>query len=186
MKYLIAFTLLIATLSLHGQNIERRGFVIGLGIGGGIIDIQDSGAESTLDKTTGALSLPNLQMGFMLSERTALLVSIPGAIYEHDGRDRSFEAFIPSLQHWVGDNWWVRGGVGLAMDMPALYDLKDLDDPEFNIGYAMAASTGVELVQRGSFALDLQGRIQYGRAYLDNDAHRDGLIMTVGLGFTWY
>ena len=109
MKYLIAFTLLIATLSLQGQNIERRGFVIGLGIGGGIINIQDSGAESTLDETDGTLSLPNLQMGFMLSDRTALLASIPGAIYKYDGRDRSFEAFIPSVQHWVSDNWWVRG-----------------------------------------------------------------------------
>lgn len=189
MKKLLLITFLFSGLSLLGQNnnsIERKGFVIGFGIGGGIISVSDSYQETPFDKASGGLSLPNLKIGFMLSEKTALLATFPGMIYEYDGKDRSFEAFLPSLQYWVQDRWWVNGGVGLAMDFPAFYEVDDFKDEDFNFGCAVAVSTGYEIVQTKKFALDIQSRLHLGRVYLENDAHRDGVAFEIGLGFNWY
>ena len=166
--------------------VQREGFVIGFGIGGGVISVSDSYQEVAFDKASGGISLPNLKIGLMLSDRLALLATFPGMIYEHEGKDRSFEAFIPSLQYWVGDRWWINGGIGLAMDFPALYEVDDFKDEEWNFGCAVAASAGYELIQREKFVLDLQTKIHLGRTFLDNDAYRDGVAFTIGLGFNWY
>ena len=193
MKRMPLFFVLIAVLftgSLFAQEaptgVERKGFVIGLGVGVGAISIADSNAETPFDEAQGGLSLPNLKIGFMLSDRMALLATFPGMIYEVDDRDRSFEAFIPSLQYWVNDRLWVNGGIGLAMDFPALYDMKGLEGDQFNLGCAVAVSAGFELVQRKNFALDLQSKIHLGRVFLDNDIERDAASFSVGVGFNWY
>lgn len=186
MRYIFLITSLFAAWSMSGQELERRGFVIGLGLGAGMIDIQDHGTETAFAATPGVLSLPNLKIGFMLSERTALLATFPGAIYEYEGRDRSFEAFLPTIQHWVGKRWWINGGAGLAMDFPAFYDMKGLEDPQVHVGYALVAAAGFELVQGRRFALDVQTRVQYGRVNLGDSAYREGCVATVGLGVNWY
>ncbi len=184
----VLFTLF--TLSAFGQGaepaIEREGFVIGFGIGGGVISVSDSNQEVPFDKASGGISLPNLKIGWMLSERMALLATFPGMIYEYEGRDRSFEAFIPSLQYWPSSRWWVNGGIGLAMDFPAFYEVDDFKDEDWNFGCAVAAGTGYEIVQKKNFALDIQSKIHLGRAFLGNDQHRDGAAFTLGLGFNWY
>ncbi len=189
MKQLLIIVLLFSTAQTFAQNNDRftrKGFVFGLGVGGGIIHVQDHNTEASFEKTAGAISLPNLKIGFMLSEKTALLATFPGAIYQYEGRDRSFEAFIPSIQHWFSDSWWVNGGAGLAMDFPAFYDMKGLENRDFNFGYAFAASSGIELVQSRNYTLDLQAKVQYGKTYLENDGHRNGTIFTLGVGFNWY
>ena len=134
----------------------------------------------------GGISLPNLKFGWMLNDRLALMATLPGMIYDFEDHDRSFEAFIPSLQYWVGDRWWVNGGMGLAMDFPAFYEVEDIKNEEWNFGFAVAVSTGYEIIQRGNFAIDLQSKIHLGRVFLDNDQHRDAAAFTVGIGFNWY
>jgi len=188
MKTLFLIILTFFALSLFAQeadnSIQREGFVIGFGVGGGVISISDSNQEVPFDKARGGISFPNLKLGWMLNNRLAILGTFPGMIYKYEGKDRSFDAIIPSVQYWVKDRWWINGGFGLAIDGPALY--KDLDDESWNFGYAVTASTGYELIQKKKFALDLQTNLQLGRVFMDNDEHRDGVAFSVGLGFNWY
>ncbi len=191
MKNLLIVLLTFCSVSVFAQglqtsNIERKGFVIGFGVGGGVISLADSGQENPFEKASGGFSLPNLKIGMMLNEKTALLATFPGMIYEYEGQDRSFEAFIPSIQYWLKDRWWVNGGVGLSMDFPAFYEVDDFKDQDFNFGCAVAVSTGYEIVQRKNFALDLQTKLHMGRVFTGNSQYRDGVALTVGLGFNWY
>ncbi len=190
MKNLIIIILTCCTITAFSQDvdkpIQRKGFVFGVGLGGGVISISDSNQEVPFDEAQGGISLPNLKLGWMVNDRLAILATFPGLIYDYEGKDRSFEAFIPSVQYWVKDRWWVNGGIGLAMDMPAFYEVDDFKDEDFNFGCAVAVSTGYEIVQNKNFALDIQSKLHLGRAFLDNDQHRDGVAFTIGIGFTWY
>ncbi len=190
MKNLLMTVMTFCALSVFGQNagsgVQREGFVIGFGIGGGVISLADSQLETDFDEVQGAFSLPNLKIGWMLNERTALLATFPGMIYEQDGKDRSFESFLPSIQYWLDDRWWLNAGAGLAMDFPAFYEVDDFKDEDWNFGCAVAFSMGYELIQTGKFALDLQSRVHLGRTYLGNDFHRDAAAFEVGIGFNWY
>jgi len=188
---IIIFTFSSFSFTLLGQNsnnntIERKGFVFGVGVGGGVVSISDSNQEVPFDEVQGGISLPNLKFGWMVNDRLAILATLPGMIYALEGKDRSFEAFIPSVQYWVKDRWWINGGIGLAMDMPALYEFDDLKSEDWNFGCAVSASTGFELIQKKNYALDLQANIHLGRTFLDNDQHRDGGAFTIGIGFNWY
>ena len=119
---------LIAYLNVSAQEIkvERKGFLIGLSAGAGVVSMADN--ESSFDLTQGGISLPNLKVGWMVSERTAIVAVLPGMIYTENGKDRSFEAIIPSVQHWVGERWWLSGGLGLGMDFPAFYEVEEVQE----------------------------------------------------------
>ena len=71
MKNLILILLTFATITAFGQDkdskeIQRKGFVIGVGVGGGVISISDKGQENPFDEANGGISLPNLKIGFMV------------------------------------------------------------------------------------------------------------------------
>ncbi|RMG20438.1 MAG: hypothetical protein D6730_19900 [Bacteroidetes bacterium] len=190
MKNLLAIVLTLCTLAAFAQHednsIERKGFVFGIGMGGGVVSMSDSYQEVAFEQAQGGISLPNLKLGWMVNERLAILATFPGMIYEYEGKDRSFEAIMPSVQYWFKDRWWVNGGFGLAMDFPAFYEVDDFKDEDWNFGCAVALSSGYELVQKRKFALDLQSKLHLGRVFLDHDAHRDGVAFTIGIGFNWY
>lgn len=190
MKNILIIVLTFCTLTVFGQYddtaMERKGFLIGFGIGGGVISISDRGQEVPFENAQGGISLPNLKLGWMLNDRLAILATLPGMIYDDKGKDRSFEAIIPSIQYWVRDRWWINGGVGVAMDFPAFYEVRDFRDEEWNFGCAVSVSTGYELVQRKRYALDLQTKLHLGRVFMGQDEHRDGVAFSVGLGFNWY
>ncbi len=171
--------------STNENPFQRKGFIIEIGLGGGIINIEDSEGIQTFDKVQGVFSFPELKVGYMLNDRLAITASTPGNIYEFQDNDRHFGSFIPSLQYWVKDRWWVHGGVGLAIDSPALYDIKDNVNDDWNFGCSVMASTGYELYKKNNFALNLQSKIVLGRAFLEGDAHRDAISFNVGLGFSW-
>jgi len=186
---LLAMLILVATASM-GQStnneIYRKGFVIGAAIGGGSISIATGSNENLLDKSETNLSLPNLKLGWMLNQKMAVMLQVPGMLYEYEGKDRGFEALVPSLQFWPTNKWWVNGGAGLAMDLPAFYEVSNVADEEWNFGCAVVLGTGYEIFQRNNFALDIQSRLQLGRVNLENETHRDGVLLMVGLGFNWY
>lgn len=188
MKHVAVIILTLCAFNLSAQynpNIERKGFVFGVGISGGVISISDSNQEIPFEEAQGGIGLPNLKFGWMATnERLAFMVNIPGMIYEYEGKDRSFEALVPSLQYWVQDRWWVNGGLGVAVDGPALYEKVKGED--WNFGCAVVASTGYEIVQRKSFAIDIQTQLQMARAFMDNDQHRDGVVFSLGLSLNWY
>jgi hypothetical protein len=165
---------------------KRDGFIFEFGIGGGVISIEDSEGIQTFDKSQGAISFPELKFGYMLNDNLAITASIPGMIYEFQDNDRHFGGFIPSVQYWVKDRWWIHGGVGLAIDSPALYDIKDNVNDDWNFGCAVMASTGYEIYKKNNFALNVQSKLVLGRAFLKGDAHRDAVTFNIGLGFSWF
>jgi hypothetical protein len=185
----VAFALLSSITYAQNTDSEtttlRDGFIFEFVVGGGIISLEDSAGIQTFDKSQGTFSFPDLKFGYMLNERLAITVSMPGNIFEFQGNDRHFGGFIPSLQYWVKDRWWINGGIGLAIDSPALYDIKDNVNDDWNFGCAVMASTGYEIYKKKNFALNVQSKLVLGRAFLDGDAHRDAVIFNVGLGFSW-
>ena len=167
-------------------NSKRDGFIFEFSLGGGVISIEDSEGIQTFDKSQGAISFPELKFGYMLNDNLAITASIPGMIYEFQNNDRHFGGFIPSVQYWVKDRWWIHGGVGLAIDSPALYDIKDNVNDDWNFGCAVMASTGYEFYKKKNFALNVQSKIVMGRTFLDGDVHRDAVTFNIGLGFSWF
>ena len=190
MKTLVTFLFVLFTAQAFAQMVqspvEREGFVIGVGLRGGVVSITDSNQEIPFEEAQGGFSLPNLKIGFMLNERMALLATFPGMIYAHEGKDRSFESFVPKLQYWMNDKLWINGGIGLGMDFPAFYEVKKINDEQWNWGCAVSAGVGYEIVQKQKFTIDLQSDLMLGRTFLPNDLHRDGVVFTVGVGFNWY
>lgn len=171
------------------NQIERKGFVIGFGVGAGVISTSDSDQQIPFDEAQGGVTFPNLKIGWMVNDRLAILGLYTGKLYEYENKHRSFDALIPSVQYWVKDRWWVNAGVGIAMDFPAIYRATievNLKDEDWNFGKALALSTGYELVQKKKFTLDLQTQLLVGTTSLDNDQHRDAVIFSIGLGFNWY
>ena len=67
MKNLLFVLLTFLSISAFGQNennpIERKGFVFGVGIGGGVISIADSNDEVPFNEAQFGISLPNLKIG---------------------------------------------------------------------------------------------------------------------------
>ena len=164
---------------------ERSGFIFEFTVGGGLISIEDSAGIQTFDKAQGTFVFPDLKFGYMLNDRLAITASLPGNIYEFQDNDRHFGGLIPSVQYWVKDRWWIHGGIGLAIDAPALYDIKDDVNDDWNFGCAVMASTGYEIYKKNNFALNVQSKLVLGRANLDGDIDRDALLFNVGLGLSW-
>lgn len=183
---IIALTFFTLTAQAQQDSTYREGFVIGFGIGGGVISIADTRSEINFDKAQGGFGFPNLKLGFMINERLAFLVRTSGLTYEFEDKDRSMDAITPSIQFWIKDKWWINGGFGLAMDMPAFYDVNDYKDEDWNFGCALTASTGYEVLKRRNFAMDLQANLMLGRTFLGDDEFRDGATFLLGIGFNWY
>ena len=168
------------------ENVTQRdGFIFEFSLGAGIISIEDSAGIQTFDESQGAFTFPDLKFGYMLNDRLAITASMPGMIYEFQDNDRHFGSFIPSLQYWVKDRWWIHGGAGLAIDSPALYDIKDDANDDWNFGFSVMASTGYEIYKKKNFALNLQSNLVIGSVYLEGDEHRDVVTFNIGLGFSW-
>ena len=173
--------------NLNNKKISKRnGFMFEFSVGGGVISVEDSQGIQTFDKSQGAISFPELKFGYMLNENLAITASMPGMIYKFNNNDRHFGGLIPSVQYWVKDRWWIHGGIGLAIDSPALYDIKDNVNDDWNFGCAVMASTGYEFYKKKNFALNVQSKILMGRTSLDGDVHRDAVTFNIGLGFSWF
>lgn len=188
-KMILMASLFIATVSLAQNNtaIERKGFVFGVGVSAGSFYVQDSNVPNGLNKTEGVIGLPDLKIGYMINSKTAIILTAAGAIYKlNKSRDQSFQVFTPTIQYWMKEKLWISGGFGIGMDSPAFYEMKDINEPKFNFGYAYSFSTGYELVQRNHCTLDIKAKLQGGRAELPNGINRDAVFFTVGVGFNWY
>lgn len=172
-----------AQINVDKKPIERKGFVIGLGLGAGILSLNTNDTTSLAFSTT----LPNIKVGYMLNKRLELLAILPGANYKYNEKDRGFEAVIIAGQYWLKDNWWVLGGTGLTFDAPAFYTVKDPKTADFYTGVpAFTFATGYEVWRKGRFALDLQYRIFFGKSNLSNNGQREGISNMFIVGFNWY
>jgi len=182
--FTIAFAAISLNLSAQDIQLERSGFIFGFSAGAGVVSLSDN--EAGFDQAEGGITFPSLKLGWMVSERTAIVAVVPGMIYNEDQKDRSFESIIPSVQYWAGDRFWLSGGVGMGMDMPAFYEADNFADGKWDFGCAATAAIGYEIVQRKKFALDLQSRVHVARIFTGEDQTRDGAAFSVGLGCNWY
>jgi hypothetical protein len=186
-----AFTLISAMAfaqnNSNAQNsFHREGFMFEFVLGGGIISIEDSAGNQTFDKSQGAFIFPDLKFGYMLNNRLAATISAPGMIYTVNDNDRHFGGIIPAVQYWVKDRWWIHGGAGLAIDSPALYDIEDNVNDDWNTGIAVTVSTGYEVYRKNNFALNVQSKLLLGGVKLDNNIDRDVVQFSLGIGFSWF
>lgn len=185
--FIISLTLLVnstfAQTNTDKNQIERKGFVFGLGIGAGALSLHTNGASNT----SFSASLPNIRLGYMLNDRFALLALFPGATYQFEDKTRGFEALMLAGQYWIKDKWWVMGGTGLTFDAPAFYAVEDPQTAGFYTGFpALTFATGYEIWRKGRFTVDLQYRIFYGKSELPNNGQREGISNMFILGFNWY
>ena len=183
--FALASSLTNAQNTKQETTTQREGFIFEFTVGAGIISLEDSAGIQTFDKAQGTFVFPDLKLGYMLNENLAITIAMPGNIYEFQDNDRNFGGFIPSVQYWIKDKWWIHGGYGLAIDSPALYDIKDNVNDDWNFGHAVMISSGYEIYKKKNFALNVQSKLVMGRANLDGNAHRDAVIFNVGLGFSW-
>lgn len=187
----IAITL-ISTMAFAQNNsnvqnsFNREGFMFEFGLGGGIISIEDSAGLQSFDDAQGAGTFPELKFGYMLNNRLAITVSAPGMIYTINDNDRHFGGIIPAVQYWVKDRWWIHGGAGLAIDSPALYDIEDNVNDDWNTGIAVMVSTGYEVYRKNKFALNVQSKLLLGGVKLNNNIDRDVVQLSLGIGFSWF
>lgn len=191
-KQIIFITFLIFTPFINAQNTttsiqKNKGFIFELGTGAGIISLdQSDNSKISFDKSQGAFYLPELKLGWMLKDHLAATLFIPGIIYENDANNnhRHLGGFIPSLQYWTANDWWFQGGIGLATDTPALYDIKDTND-YIDFGCAFTAGLGYDLYKDQNCVLNFQSKVIMSRVFLENDATRDAVSLTVGLAIQW-
>lgn len=183
--------MLISSFSVSAQSqksfeVQRSGFIFGTAFGASSLQLNTNNLSK---ETQYSISFPNFKIGSMISNRSAVLVYLPGSIYRYklEGRerDRGFEGIIPSYQYWMNNRWWVLGGIGLCLDAPAFYDIKNEEERKFYFGPSAITAVGYEVWSKGKFALDVQGRINYGYANIP-EGRRNGLAVNVMLGFNWY
>jgi hypothetical protein len=173
---------IVAQTSLDNKPTERKGFVISLGLGAGLLTLNTNDTSKVAFSTT----LPNIKLGYMLSKNFALFVLLPGANYKYKGKDRGFEAATIAGQYWLKNKWWILGGTGLTFDAPAFYTVKDPKTAEFYTGIpAVTFATGYEVWHKGRFAIDLQYRLFFGKSNLTNNGERKGISNMFILGLNW-
>lgn len=179
---------LITNISISQNNInknttKRHGFTFGVGIGAGTLSLKSSETKST----ELSVSLPNLKIGYSFNQRFSFLLTLPGATYKLEERDRGFEGIILTGQFWMQDKWWISSGVGLTFDAPAFYTVKDIESENFYTGLpAFTVGTGYEIFRKGRFTIDLQYRFFFGKSKISDDLNRQGLANMFIIGFNWY
>lgn len=184
---LMAFILLsLMSTKQQAQEIpNREKFIFEFGIGGKVISLENSNSTQTFDKSQGAIIFPDLKVGYMVKENLAITASLPGTIYSFEGNDRHFGGVLPGVQYWFSNKWWVNGGVGLAIDSPALYDIGDGNN-DWNYGKLVSAGIGYEFYQKKNFAMNIQSKLLMGRVNITNEQHRDAVSFGLSVGFNWF
>lgn len=153
----------------RADAVERDGLFYGLSGGFGRItcDGCDSLSGFGFDFHTG----------YPLSGELALVAEGYGVAHPEKGATLTNFILAGAVQYWPGDRFWVKGGVGAGQ--------LDVSDGNSRLvsdtALAMMAAAGYEVVQRGTFTVDLQGR--FGNTRFDGGAVN---MMSAHVGVNWY
>ena len=165
------------------QNTTKEGFFFGVGVGGGLLSLTTNDTLNTSFSTT----IPNIKLGYFLTDKLAVISLLPGATYKYNQQSRGFEAFQIGAQFWIKEKWWILVSVGLTFDAPAFYTVKDPKTAKFYVGFpAISIASAYEIWHKNKFSLDLQYRFFYGNTEIQNDGKRSGFANMLILGFNWY
>jgi hypothetical protein len=143
---LLAATLALMATARDASAIERKGFIAGLGIGGGKITCD--GCESLSGPAVG------LHLGGMINEKLALVFDGSGVTKEEDGFTLTSVVAGAALQYWASPRVWVKGGVGAGQLRVSGNNVSSTSD----MGLGFLGGIGVEALQKKSFTIDLQVR----------------------------
>lgn len=183
---LTVFVLLSTFLTAQENTIpNREKFIFEFSVGAGIITLENSDGTQSFDESEGGFIFPDLKFGYMVKENLAITASLPGIIYSYEDNDRHFGGFIPGVQYWFTNKWWVNGGFGLAIDSPALYDIKDIND-DWNFGKMVSIGVGYEFHQKENFAMNVQSKLLMGSVNIANGQDRNAVSFGISVGFNWF
>jgi hypothetical protein len=150
-------------------GMYREGLVIGGAIGGGGIE-----GNCAIGYCGGAFA-GELHIGGMLNPRMAMLLDIWGNFRQVDGTNIDFSQtfWTGALRFWPTDMLWLQGGLGISH-----VQVSDSVGPySDDTALGLMLGAGVEVLQVGNMALDLQFRAGFGfyNPSLDNYAFLVGL-----------
>jgi hypothetical protein len=146
---------------------ERKGFLIGFSLGGGTLNSGDSWGA-------GAIAF---YLGGSVSKNAALAVDFVGVLANESSATLMSSQTALVLQYWVSPRVWIGGGPGYGQNGIDIDNVQHWGSAHF----AVVLEGGVEVWQRGHFALDLRGR--YGRTFTEPQATSH---VVASVGFTWY
>lgn len=178
---------------------ERSGFVFSFGVGLGIghrtaFDCDYCWGEHESSTGIRLMPPPQLQLGFMASPKVAILLSFYTGVYfpPNDADMRTFDFVGPTVQLFLNDKTWVKGGVGLGMDTETVTE--NIDNIDTGVGLVVAAGTA--LMQKKKYSLDLEGRVlfasigrdvstfNYNTGYSDSSVSQKFTAFEVAITFT--
>lgn len=143
---LATLALALMAVTRDASAIERKGFIIGLGGGGGTM---------TCDGCAGTSGIAvQFHVGGMLTEKVALVLDSSGVTRDEDGATLSSVVAGPAIQYWVSPRVWIKGGVGAGF-LQATYDKISVTS---DAGLGFMGGIGVDVLQKQKFAIDLQAR----------------------------
>lgn len=190
-KYIITICLISLKSITYSQTREpmlRDGFVFGTSIGVSY-SIQSFPNKSQNNTDFGF----DFKLGYMVKPNIALLLTSSVSGYDYSGigrsRKRDFGVLAPTVQYWLGDKFWVLAGIGLGLDAPVFYDIKDPDNHEeeieYHSGLGIVGAVGYEFYQGKRFALDLKVRMTY-RSVIITEGKTTGVSPSMLIGINFY
>jgi len=174
----VSATAASADVVVERTRAERRGLLIGIGVGAGHMECTGSGCES-VNEAGGA----HLQLGTMITPRMAIVGDIWGMAHRDDRVTLTHMMATVGPQIWLLPRFWIRAGVGGAR-AGFTYDITiaDIDD-RTNTVLGIAGAAGLELVSSPTFGLDLQLRAGTG-FFEDEESRIDNFALAFGAN--WY
>ena len=149
--------------------IERKGFIIGFGVGGG--QMTCDGCNST----SGLAS--QFHIGGMLTEKVALVADSSLVSRDEEGATLYSVVAGPAIQYWVSPRVWIKGGVGAGFLQATAENVTYTSDA----GLGFLGGIGVEALQKKKFTIDLQFRFTTAKIEGERTNNFFGLV-----GFNFY
>jgi hypothetical protein len=151
------------------RGMYRQGLIVGFALGGGGIE-----GNCGIGFCGGAVS-GEFHIGGMLNPRLAMMFDLWGNARNIDGTTDTFSQTFWTVagQYWIADIVWLKGGLGISHVQVS--DVYGAYQDDTALGVMLGG--GVEVLQVGNMALDLQFRAGFGfyNPSLDNYAFLVGL-----------
>lgn len=192
MKKAIITTLLLSITIFNFAQNER--FFTGKGFGfGASIGISNS-IQSFPDKLQNDFDFGlDVKLSYMLKPNIALLLTSNVSAYEYSGigrtRKRDFGVVAPAIQYWLKARIWVLGGIGLGLDAPVFFDIKNpetnKEETKYFNGFGVVGALGYDIYQGKKSVIDLKARITYRNVNI-TEGKTTGISPSLLIGINFY
>lgn len=185
---LVLICCVITTLGItqSKNEIVRKGLVFGFSAG-----IANSYLRFPTKNQNDANLALNWKAGYMPYPKLAFLFNGAVSIYEYDLSDRTrlrdFGGIFASAQYYLGDKFWILGGLGIGTDAPVFYDVEPENQIEtkYYSGIGLISSFGYEIYRKKKFTVDIQARLNYSSVNLPI-GKANGFTTALLLGINFY